>query len=624
MNTTGTASMAKRDSRECPFFVPVTFSVLDVPAVLNQECLVQSAFPYEAIEKIDDFFHRRLGVPVNWLICHKGMLRIKDTLRRFHDEYGDEVGVMEWCLYGEKLLEPGVQTWVEQAGVTRPAGESLIPWNQLDEEEIYRAFSCLKSEYEKALGFEVVLAFGANGGDDMVRALKRCGFQTMWGYNWNLYGDGVDATGRGTLPDPFFVSSANAKIPAEPGDTSLLGVPWGAGDYANIWQLPRQCRLAINNVCLNPHELANRSGDVDEYEYVEKFYARAASETWNPYRFAPLQCEAHWLDESGRFFVHHPNFNTRSVEVLFHEVETALNYGAEIVTFQTFGKWMRTHFDRTPKVIHVCEDLLPDTRIRGKDCAFAETVIVSDAEKQLIFEKDHGFNYVRKYVYTPPVAGLPPNDEYPGLPEPAVELKVQAWTSPRFGLHLSANDACYEIGEMGGDCFPLTALQDEPDYHCLIWHFNLPDYVNVEDLECSDNIKSVQLVRERNLAIINANLRQGNNELRLVSHLPAQYIHMEKPRLSGRRYEVYIRNDGPQVAVSFLDLLLEPNLKIGGFWWNGKYYSSIYHFNYSPYVWRTGELRLFLAWPDALPLRPGLNRCSFEVLGKFDPENLGE
>ena len=604
-----------------PFFVPVTILVMDVPAALNPECMVVDAFPDEAIDKLDEYCHRRLGIPLNWLVCHKGMQRMAEKLRRFHDDYGDEVGILEWSVYGRGLLVPGLQSWVEALGLERPEGDAVLPWHQLDEEYAARAFSFLKADFERHLGFEVTLAFGANGGDALVRALKRTGFHTLWGYNWNLYGDGVDATGRGTLPDPFFISSSNAKIPAEPGDTALVAAPWGAGDYANIWQLVRQCRLGINNVCLNPHELANRAGAVDACAYVEKMFARAAAETWNPYRFVPLQCEAHWLDESGLFYAHHPDFAPRCVEMFFHEIETALEHRAEITTFSRFHQWLSGHFDRTPDVIHVCEDLLPDTRFRGKDGPFSETVVASGADGQAIFEKSHGFSYVRKYSYVPPIGGLPPTDEYPGLSEPPVELQVKAWTSPRFGLHLRPGDATYEFGDLDRDCLPLTSERDEPDYQCVIWHANLPDYVTEDDLELSDNIRGIRIIHERNLALLKASLTRGNNELRVSSHLPARHIHMEEPRLSGRRYEILIHNDASPAGVSFLDIRLEKNLRIGGFWWNGRRYPSIYHFNYSPYIWRTGELRLFTAWPDALTLKHGTTRCSFEIEGRFDPQN---
>ncbi len=605
-------------SDQCPFFVPVTVMVMDVPARLNAECMSADVFPAEAVEKIDEFCHRRLGIPVNWLVCRDSVKRLKEKLRQWHEEYGDEVGVFEWGIYGGMVAGGGVQSWVEELGMSRPAQDFLRPWHDLSEQEATTALAFLKAEFERELGFPVTLAFGANGGDAMVRALKATGFRVMWGYNWNLYGDGVDATGRGSLPDPFFVNSLHAKIPAEPGDTSLLGVPWGAGDYCNIWQLVRQCRLAVNNVCLNPHELANRSGALDQHDYVEKLFARAAAEHWNPYRYVPLQCEAVWLDESGDFYRHHPDFPTRTVETFFHEIETALRHGARCVGFGEFRDWMAAHFDRTPTMVHLCRDLLPDTRIRGKDQAFSEVVLFGGSEKQLIFEKSHGFNPVRSYSYVPARSGLPPGGEYPGEGEPEVELKVLEWTSPSFGVSLSAEGARYEAAYLGIPGFSLTAGRDYPNYHCLMWHFNLPDYIAPEELSCSDNIRSIDPIREGNLALIRADLRRGDNRLCWSSDLVSRHLHVETPRRRGRRFEIYLYNDASPVGVTALEVQLTPGLQLGGFWWDGKYYDSIYFFNYSPYDWRSGKLKLFTAYPDALPLRRGMTRCSFEILGEFD------
>ena len=600
-----------------PFFVPITIMVVDLPPELNQECMHCEAFPDEAIAKVDDFCHRRLGIPVNWLLCRSSLERMKESLRVWHDEFGDEVGIYEFGIVGRNAVRNGLQNWVERAGISR-SGDEMRPWSVVSEEEIFRAMTLLRAEYSRELGFAPTFVYGANGGDAMVRALKRAGIPVMWGYNWNLYGDGVDATGRGVLPDPFFVNSANAKAPAEPGDTSLLGVPWGTGDFCNVWQLPRQSRIAINNVCLNPHELANRSGAVPEFEYVETFIARAAKERdWNPYAYVPLQCEAVWLDESGNFYAHHPEFPTRATECFFHEIQTARRHGASFVGFGEVYEWFRARFDRTARMVHVCEDLVPGAMIRGKDHRFSDVVVYGSADRQVIFEKERGFNPVRTYSYVPVAAGMPPNQEYPGKNEPEVELKVQEWISPAFGVQLSASGACYKVSCGGSPGFRLTAHRAEPDYHCIFWHLHLPEYVGKEDLVFSANIRDFEIIRSRDIGFLTASLEQGTNVLECSSSLPGRYLSLEAPRLSGRRCEICIHNSGAPVGLTALEVDLEPGLQLGGFWWNGYYYNSFYHFDYSPYDPRTGKLFLRTAYPNVLPLSSGLNRCVLEVLGTF-------
>jgi len=588
--------------------------VLTVPPSLNTESMTAEGDLDNAIAKVDEFFHRRYNLPVNWLVCVKSLERYGRQLREWKDKYGDEIGIYEFGFVKENHLVAGVQSWMKEAGVEHPAadgGHVIASWSDMSEDDQVRIISYLKTRFDRELDQDTKVMFAANGDASTVRAMKKCGIEIMWGYNWDLYGDLVDATGKGSLPYPFYVSSVHAKAAAEPGDTRVLGVQWGSGDLLNVYCSARQAKIAMNNVCLNAHELANRSGAVPEHEYVERVFERLTAQAANnPFIYIPLQIEANWIDEGGVFYGQHPDFPARTTEVFYHEIETALRHGARIVTHTTFLKWYREHFDRTPEMTLYYDDPIPGVTFRGKDHDYPPMLLYGDYERQMIFLKAAGMNPVRMYKYDPPVPNEDSSMEYAYSLEPDVELKVKGWTTPSFGIEVSKDGIVWRASQ-----FELTAARDYPDYACVIWDFHLPEYVLTENLQCSANIKRIKLLRDKNIAIVFVDLKKGDNTLRIESPEPARYIKIEKARFTGRRYEVYIHNDGPPVGLSSLSVMLEPNLQLGGFWWDGKYYQSLFHFHYSPYNWNTGEVLLRTAYPETLSLRTGQTRLSFEVFG---------
>lgn len=597
-------------------FCTCTIQVHSIPASLNTESMCGEDVVRDAIDKVDHFFHKRLGVPVSWLVCSRSLEIYAAEFLTFKNTYGDEFGIYEPCLYGKEIAEDTVQTWMDELGLERPSvpgWPGIRLWSQVDEKTQIKIISFLKSKFDATLLQDTKLMYAACGDAKTVRAMKHCGIELLWGYNWNLYGDFVDATGKGCPINPFYVNSKNIKAPAEAGDCSLLGVPWGSGDLLNNYCIARTAKVAMNNVCLNAHELANRSGDVPEYEFVEKAIAQLSEQAkWNPFAYIPLQIEAHWIDEGSVFYKQHPNFNSHTTEVFFHEVEAAVRNGAKVVTHYDFLQWYREHFKTTPKMINYFEDLVEDVAFRGKDQNFAPMAVYSDDQRQTIFLRSAGFNQVRTYDYSDVPEVDDPGMEYPFESEPNVELKVKAWTTPAAGVTLTQEKAYYSIEE-----FDLTSYEDLPDYACAYWEANVPEYISPTELTCSLNISRVELIGEKNLALIFADLAKGDNKLQIHSDMPNDYLSIDEQRFAGRRFEIYIKNTGPAVKLSKLETMLEPNLQIGGFWWAGKYYRSINNFHHSWYDWHTGTIELKAAYPMAYHVRRGITRCSFEIVGKI-------
>jgi hypothetical protein len=181
------------------------------------------------------------------------------------------------------------------------------------------------------------------------------------------------------------------------------------------------------------------------------------------------------------------------------------------------------------------------------------------------------------------------------------------------GVTITPDRAFYSVEEL-----EMTSYADEPMYAAAVWAAYVPDYVDEDHLELSPNIERVRLLREKNVALIFAALAKGDNTLKIHSRKPSEYIKIEEQQLSGTRYEIYIRNNGPAVQVSNLETFIDSRLRVGGFWWNGKYHQSLSHYHSGHYDWRTGELAIRTAYPIALELPTGLSRVSIEVIGRMD------
>ena len=602
------------------FFSTSTIMIARQTEASNPACYSWTGDCVETMAKMHDFFHLRLKAPITWLVAENMLDLFADTFRQWREEYGDELGIYERGLTGSENAGGWQQDFVQKLGITPP--KTGIPWEKVPEEVQVKMLAYLKERFDTVFHQDTKLLYAANGDATTVRAMKKVGLQLMWGYNWNLNGDGVDCTGKGCLPWPFYISYIHAKAAAPAGDTSVMAMHWGAMNYLNAYCSSRMAKISLNDTCLNAHELANKTpselvdheGSESRSGYAETLIGEYAEQArWNPYSLVPFQLEAEWLDESGFAHAQHPRVNTHNTEMFFHLVETAVRKGARLVTCEQFLDWHRARFDRTPEILWYSDDILKGVRIRGKDHDYPPMVIYGSHERQTFHLMANGFNPARSYSYVHVPKVEDPGLEYPFKLEPNVELKVKAWTSPQCGIVLDGDGARYELVD-----HDLTSWdQDEPDYSFVLWKANLPAYVNPEDLELSPNIRRVRLLREKNLALVFASLKKGNNPIVMKSAKPGEFIHLEEQRISGKRFEIYIRNDGPETQLCSLRTKIGPNWKVGGFWWDGRYQDSIYHYNYNDYDWRKdGAITLNTVYPFSLTLRYGLTRCSIELLGR--------
>ena len=199
------------------------------------------------------------------------------------------------------------------------------------------------------------------------------------------------------------------------------------------------------------------------------------------------------------------------------------------------------------------EDVIPEVRNSGKDQAYAPILLYADRQRQFIFLKSHGFDYMRYYGYDPVQRREDLRDEYPFETEPKVYLRIEEWVSQKTGIVLTTEGARYSL-----DGFDLYSYEYVTDYACVPWEANIPDNVEGHDLHHSPSIRRVRLIREKNLALLFAALKPGLYEVRVWSEVPNELIRIKEVARVGRRFEIWMENDGPPARLHTLEARIDP------------------------------------------------------------------
>ncbi len=577
----------------------------------------------EAMAKIDRFCHRIYKFPITWLCSYAALLEYQDQLKRFIRDYGDEVAIYEggiWTGFALDNQPEKYQSWVEECGLKRPddgfqskEAEAIgaRAWHDMAESEQRIGLTYLKKAYEKILGSPVRILATPHTNQDTIRIMSEIGLDVSWGYCWNYFCEGINH--KGSLIHPFYISHQNHNAPEQDDKkTNVLSILWGLFSPLITTRVEAHSRLGQPGFCLNSLEMAHRSVGLDQYDFHRKVITELAdSAAWNPFVLLPFQLEAIWFSEaeiSKELYDQYPTFNSATTEVFYTQLETALRLGAKPVTFSQFADWHKINIRNTAEFITYSEDPIPDVRNRGKDQAYVPQIIYGDQKKQYWFDQSRGFNYVRKYVYSPIVEEKDIEHEYPYADEPRVFLRIKRGVNVMAGIYLTPDKAIYELHD-----FQLTAYHDDPDYAAVLWQANIPSYIHDSDIETGGALTGFRTIRKKNAAILFANLKKGDNTLVFRSELPQKHIRIVSSEQIGRRHEVWIENDADEVALHSLDLKIAPKLKLGGFWWDGRYTRSIFRFGPSHYDRNTGDFFLRALYPATLKLNHGLTRFSIEL-----------
>ncbi len=578
----------------------------------------------EAIAKIDRFCHQIYKFPITWLCSYAALKKYGEQLKRFVHEYGDEVAIYEHgiaCHYALDYKPQEFQPWVEECGLKRPdegfqskEAEAIggKAFHDMSYEELKIALTYLKKAYEEYLGAPVRTLATACANQDTIKVMSEIGLDVSWGYCWNYFCEGINH--KGSLIYPFYISHENHSVPEQKvGQNKVLSFPWGMGSPLIGNHVEVHSRLGAPGFCLNALEFAHRSAGLEKYDFHRKMIEEwAGLAKWNPFVLLAVQLEAVWFSEeeiSKELYDQFPTFNSATTEVFYTQLETCLRLGAKPVTFSQFADWHKTNIKDTAEFITYCEDHLPEVRNRGKDQAYVPQVIYGSKRKQYWFEKSRGFNYIRKYVYTPMVQEKDIVNEYPFADEPQVYLKIKRGLNVMAGIIITPEKTAYELTE-----FDLTAYHDDPDYAAILWQANIPPYIKDSDIQTGGALTEFRMVREKNFALLFANLKKGDNSIIFRSDLPKKYIKIVSSEKVGKRYEIWFQNDADEAFLHTLEAKTLPGLKVGGFWWDGHYHQTIYRLGSGHYDRWTGNLNIRAFYPVTMKLNHGLTRFSLELM----------
>lgn len=577
----------------------------------------------EAIDKMDRFCHRIYQVPITWLCNYAVLDKHGDTLARFIRDHGDEVAILEYGILTRSFLrgqESEYQGWVEAAGLARPDDflskepelASTQGFHDMPYEMQKTALSYLKSYYDERLGQNTRILANPFIGAGTVRIMAELGLDGSWAHNWNYFCEGIN--NKGSLFYPFYLHPENHNVPAtEVTNKSVFAIHWGPISPVVMNHVENHSRLGLPGYCLNALEMTNRSEGLDKFDFHRNVITEyAESAQWNPFTHIPLQLEGVWMDESPMpedLYDQYPRFNPSNTEVFYTQIETALRLGAQPLTISSFSDWHRQNVGDTAEMIWHSRDHISEARGKGKDQAYQPFVLFGDKKRQYWFDQSRGFNYVRRYLYDPLVREEDIKDEHPFAGEPNVYLQIKRGHNMRAGIVLSPEYASYELTE-----FDLTAYEADPAYAAILWQANLPSYIRDKDIELAGQITEFRTVREKNLAILFADLKEGLNKMSFRSDLPNKYIRIVSAEKVGQRFEIWIQNDAEPAALHTLTAKLPLGEKIGGFWWDGRYSRTIFRYGWGGYDRETGAFDLRCFYPVTLPIASGLTRCSIELL----------
>ncbi len=615
--------MTITSSHTAPIFTTCAIHLSVVPQHI-MKCDPTCCHPNEeAIEKIDRFCHRIYNIPITWLCSYAALKKYSRQLKEFVHTYGDEVAIYEAgiaCHHSLDYKPEEFQPWVEEAGMTRPdAGfrskeaEAIggKAWHDLTYDEQKTALTYLKRAYEDVLDAPVRILATPHTNGDTIRIMSEIGLDVSWGYCWNYFCEGINH--KGSLIQPFYISHDNHSVPEQnPERNDVLAILWGTfspvlGTHPEI-----HSRLGAPGFCSNALELAIRSEGLDKFDHHRKIIEEWVSwAQWNPYALLPLQLEAAWFSEteiSKELYDQFPTFNSTTTEVFYTQLETALRLGAKAVTMSRFADWHKENIGNTAEFIAYSRDPLPNVRSRGKDQAYSPYVVYSNSQSQYFFDQSRGYNYVKKYIYSPVVPENRVVNEYPFADEPQVYLKIKHALNVTGGIVLTPEKTAYELTD-----FVLTAYQDVPDYAAILWQANIPPYLRDSDIEIGGVLREFKTVRQKNLAILFADLKQGENQFIFRSDIPKKHIRIVSSEKVGRRYEIWFENTADPVSLQTLHTQILTGLKVGGFWWDGRYYKTIYHYGPSHYDRYSGMLYLRAIYPASFMLNAGLTRMSLEL-----------
>ena len=415
-------------------------------------------------------FHAQNDTPLTWMVGIEAADKYHNQLKHWHDTYGDEIGIT--LMYKKSFLE--------ELGI-KDSGESLYGQFQAITHYAYQdqlaQIRYLKQHVQKKLGLPVKLVGSLWNNSDTVRACEIAGFETFWGFCWHQAG--VDnATFRGGLSYPFFVSAANPKIPRQT-EGGMVGAFWVLSDMVNSYHLAQNVPTAIH-----PFEQC-RNGVPLELKYGERLLRECYKQTqWNDFIHLSIHLESSWA--------HGP-----ALELLKEWLAFCQKMDVRVITETEFTDWFRMNYKSMPTQVWHFTDVLADRpELLGRQHSFADMVYYGSQRRSIIFSKDKGILPIEitRYDLVFPTAPMEP---YPSVSLPTV--RVQQMTATEHDpLEISVQ---------------LHSEAELEEYAIILWDLELPANLKEKDISHTDNITFLRILNQAGAIAVGFNLQKGSNSI---------------------------------------------------------------------------------------------------------------
>ena len=288
----------------------------------------KGGLPWEGFEKAA-WVHHTTGVPMTWIVDSVALEHAGDRLKRFSENYGDEIIL--------SLESFGRQPFFEKLGITqKPFGLRNYSYD-----ELCKMFEGYRKLALEVLGKDIVIGGGYWWNATVIQAAQATGFQALWGLCWDQ--KGVDgATHRGSPWFPYYASENEFKAPAKSSAEGILILPWYRADLGNAF-------LFSNHAPFTTHtgELARWCLDYPA-AYVQAMVKQGLTETaTSPFAYTEFHLECDWMDSSG---IYHDEEMSPATEVwAFQKACVAQGIDPALGTVSSMHDFVAWHLKNHPQ-----------------------------------------------------------------------------------------------------------------------------------------------------------------------------------------------------------------------------------------------------------------------------------
>lgn len=386
----------------------------------------------DGMRRLADTLHPH-GVKINWIVSPESARITADTLKRWHDENGDEIAVLTPLFSGD------VENKKRQLAEVRDGVRKALPWADL------------------------TIAATEHPDPDSPVVLEALGFEGLWGFCWEqIEVDGI--TDRGCPWGLFYMDRDERLRPAKGSGGSqggVIGMEWTARDLLKSFHSQNPCLYSTD-----PNDVA-RGGicsweNIDYWKGLADNYIRNLR--YNEHIFLLQHQEAH-ESERNDFSRCYTREDIDESIVMMDEFVKHIKGSAKMMSLQEAVRFYRERYETTPSSYMLWTDTPtppsnPDFAWSMARGPWPKTFLYYDRDAQMMFvdgkvepvciRNYHNEWRPDEYFMEPwiPRARLVSDTRY--VWDREIEFSVSAPKAMPYGVAIWGDYALYQIDEAPG------------------------------------------------------------------------------------------------------------------------------------------------------------------------------